>query len=71
MKILENLSEAMGEMAEAPIFIDDTPGLSVLEMRTKARRAVAQSAAWTDYCRLLATDASKRQSQWQPCTRGE
>jgi replicative DNA helicase len=32
------LSEAMGEMAEAPIFIDDTPGLSVLEMRTKARR---------------------------------
>lgn len=33
------LSEAMGEMAEAPIYIDDTPGLSVLEMRTKARRA--------------------------------
>ena len=33
------LSEAMGEMAEAPIFIDDKPGLSVLEMRTKARRA--------------------------------
>lgn len=33
------LSEAMGEMAEAPIYIDDQPGLSVLEMRTKARRA--------------------------------
>jgi replicative DNA helicase len=33
------LSDAMGEMAEAPIFIDDTPGVSVLEMRTKARRA--------------------------------
>ncbi|MDO4773960.1 MAG: replicative DNA helicase [Candidatus Saccharibacteria bacterium] len=32
------LSEAMGEMAEAPIYIDDTPGLSILEMRTKARR---------------------------------
>lgn len=32
------LADAMGEMAEAPIFIDDTPGLSVLEMRTKARR---------------------------------
>lgn len=28
----------MGEMAEAPIFIDDTPGMTVLEMRTKARR---------------------------------
>lgn len=34
----EKISEAMGEMAEAPIFIDDTPGLTVLEMRTKARR---------------------------------
>ncbi len=33
------LSEAMGELTEAPIYIDDTPGLSVLEMRTKARRA--------------------------------
>lgn len=34
----EKLSTAMGEMAEAPIFIDDQPGLTVLEMRTKARR---------------------------------
>ena len=34
----EKLSHAMGEMAEAPIFIDDTPGVTVLEMRTKARR---------------------------------
>jgi replicative DNA helicase len=33
------ISEAMGEMAEAPIYIDDTPGMTVLEMRTKARRA--------------------------------
>jgi replicative DNA helicase len=32
------LSDAMGELAEAPIYIDDTPGVSVLEMRTKARR---------------------------------
>lgn len=32
------LSHAMGEMAEAPVYIDDTPGLTVLELRTKARR---------------------------------
>ncbi|HLD01946.1 MAG TPA: replicative DNA helicase [Patescibacteria group bacterium] len=32
------LSEAMGQLAEAPIFIDDTPGLSIIEMRSKARR---------------------------------
>ncbi len=34
----EKLSEAMGELAEAPIYIDDTPGISIMEMRTKARR---------------------------------
>lgn len=32
------LSEAMGVLADSPIFIDDTPGISILEMRTKARR---------------------------------
>ncbi|MCL4338183.1 replicative DNA helicase [Patescibacteria group bacterium] len=32
------LSEAMGELSEAPIFIDDTPGINLFEMRTKARR---------------------------------
>ena len=33
-----SLSEAMGVLAEAPLFIDDTPGLTVTELRTKARR---------------------------------
>lgn len=32
------LSDAMGELAEANLFIDDTPGITILEMRTKARR---------------------------------
>lgn len=32
------LSEAMGVLAEASLYIDDTPAISVLEMRTKARR---------------------------------
>ncbi|MBI2018582.1 replicative DNA helicase [Candidatus Daviesbacteria bacterium] len=34
----DKLSLAMGELAEAPIFIDDTPGISISEIRTKARR---------------------------------
>jgi replicative DNA helicase len=34
----EKYSMAAGELAEAPIYIDDTAGISVLEMRTKARR---------------------------------
>lgn len=32
------LTEAMGALSEAPIYIDDTPGASILEMRTKARK---------------------------------
>ena len=34
----DKLSLAMGELAEAPIYIDDTPGITISEMRTKARR---------------------------------
>ena len=28
----------MGILADAPIFIDDTPGISIAEIRTRARR---------------------------------
>lgn len=35
------ISDAMGVLAEAPIFIDDTPGLNILEIRTKARRLMS------------------------------
>jgi len=34
----ESISTAMATLAEAPIYIDDTPGISVMEIRTKARR---------------------------------
>jgi len=37
-KDFDRLSQAMGELAEAPLFIDDTPGISISEIRTKARR---------------------------------
>lgn len=37
------LSNAMGELAEAPIFIDDSPAQTILEMRTKARRLQVES----------------------------
>ncbi|MFH1068946.1 MAG: replicative DNA helicase [Candidatus Glassbacteria bacterium] len=33
-----NLTQAASRLFEAPIFIDDTPAISVLEMRAKARR---------------------------------
>ncbi|HEX6976748.1 MAG TPA: replicative DNA helicase [Patescibacteria group bacterium] len=49
------LSNAMGELAEAPLYIDDTPGLSILEMRTKARRLQSEyglDILFVDYLQL-------------------
>lgn len=34
----EKLGEAMGALSEAKIYIDDTPGITVSDLRTKARR---------------------------------
>lgn len=50
------ISQAMGELAEAPIFIDDTPGLSLTEMRSKARRLQMEqnvSLLIVDYLQLV------------------
>lgn len=35
---LGNITKAMSDLSSAKLFIDDTPGLSVMEMRTKARK---------------------------------
>lgn len=34
----EKIGQAMGSLSEAPIYIDDTPGLTVGDIRTKSRR---------------------------------
>ena len=50
------LSSAMGELADAPIFIDDTPGITISEMRTKARRLLLEqniSLFIVDYLQLV------------------
>jgi replicative DNA helicase len=36
------LSDAMGVLADAQIYIDDTPGMSIFEMRTRARRLMTE-----------------------------
>ena len=38
----EQLNSKIGRLTEAPIYIDDTPGLSVFELRAKCRRLKAQ-----------------------------
>ena len=51
-----NLTRAAGHLSEAPIFIDDTPGLTVLEMRAKSRRLKAEhnlGLVVVDYLQLM------------------
>jgi replicative DNA helicase len=50
------LSHALGTLSEARIFIDDTPGIGVLEMRAKARRLTAEHGLdmlIVDYIQLM------------------
>ena len=51
------LAIAVGEMAETKIYLDDTPGISVLEMRAKARRLKNEQKALdlliVDYLQLM------------------
>ncbi len=50
------LTNAAGKLSEAPIFIDDTAGLSVLELRAKARRLKSQhniQLIIVDYLQLM------------------
>ena len=50
------LSDAMGILADAPLYIDDTPGISIMEMRTKARRLMAEHGVKllvVDYLQLI------------------
>ncbi len=50
------LTTGAGILSESPIFIDDTPGISLLEMRAKARRLKAEQGlglAIIDYLQLI------------------
>jgi replicative DNA helicase len=52
----EKLSNAMGMLADAQIYIDDTPGITISEMRTKARRLQMEygiSLIVVDYLQLI------------------
>ena len=52
----QRVTEAMGTLSEAPIYIDDSANISVMELRTKARRLKAQhdiAAVFIDYLQLM------------------
>jgi len=50
------LTQAAGKLSEAPIFIDDTPGITILELRAKARRLKSRQGIGLmilDYLQLM------------------
>jgi replicative DNA helicase len=61
----QHLARAAGELSDADIFIDDTPGLSVLELRAKTRRLVAEhdiGLVVVDYLQLMQASGANLRS---------
>lgn len=60
------LSESVGSLADAPIYIDDSPSLSVIEMRSKARRLKAEnniSMIIVDYLQMMEGTLGSKSSE--------
>lgn len=65
----ERLAGAIGTLSEARIFIDDTPGISALEVRAKCRRLAAEQKALDliviDYLQLMGSGSRRSESRQQ------
>ncbi|MCS7074252.1 MAG: replicative DNA helicase, partial [Bacteroidia bacterium] len=58
----EQLNAKVGELSKAPLYIDDTPALSLFDLRTKCRRLKAEKnieLVIIDYLQLMRGDVSK------------
>ncbi|MEM7228015.1 MAG: replicative DNA helicase [Planctomycetota bacterium] len=69
------LTMACGELVDAPILIDDTPGLSVMQLRVRARRMKVNNdlkAIFVDYLQLMTsgTRVESRQIEVAEISRG-
>jgi len=62
------LAAALGNLYEAPLYIDDTPGLTALDMRARARRLKSQgplAMVIIDYLQLMEATARRREANRQ------
>jgi len=60
------LTTGAGLLSDAPVYIDDTPGISVLELRSKARRLKAEKNLGLiiiDYLQLMTGNNSENRQQ--------
>jgi len=69
------LARAAGILASAPVWIDDTPGITLLEMRSKARRLRAEAGIGmviVDYLQLMQgpSNSESRQQEVSQISRG-
>ena len=56
------ISEALSDLSQVPIYIDDTPGLTVMEMRTKAQRVAHEQELGlivVDYLQLMSGNSKR------------
>jgi len=61
-----NLTTAASELSKCPLYIDDTPGITIREMRSKARRLSAEKGLGmivVDYLQLMDGGSAKAQSR--------
>lgn len=69
------LARAAGILSSAPVWIDDTPGMTLLEMRSKARRLKADAGVGlvvVDYLQLMQgpSNSESRQQEVSQISRG-
>ena len=66
---MDKVVRAMDQLAQAPIFIDDTPGISLSEMRAKARRLQQSQGALdlviVDYLQLMSGGSRRYENRTQ------
>ena len=66
---MDKVVHAMEQLAHAPIFIDDTPGIALSEMRAKARRLQQSSGALdlviVDYLQLMSGGGRRYENRTQ------
>ncbi|MDP9309386.1 MAG: replicative DNA helicase [Chloroflexota bacterium] len=65
---LTTLMDAMGQLSAAPIYIDDTPGVTVNELRSKSRRLQAEHGLEVliiDYLQLMSGSGKRNDNRVQ------
>ncbi len=64
----QKVAKALGPLSEAPIFIDDTPGISITEIRAKCRRMKLEhnlGLVVIDYLQLMSGSKSRSENRQQ------